>query len=286
MPRLIINADDFGLTPGINQSVLELSRAKSLTSATLMATATHFPAAAGESLLPTAAGLGVGCHVVLVDGEASLPASETPALAPGGRFHPTLGAFLSKLLRGAISEAEIEIEAVSQIRRLQAAGVRVTHVDTHKHTHMFARVLRPLLRAARACGIRAIRNPFEPDWSVAATHGAPVLRRLQVAILRTQREGFLRAVKQAGLATTDGSLGVLATGTLNTATIESILRAMPEGTWELVTHPAFYDKELDTVATRLRESRPVEHASLLEAIPGIAAERPDLQLMHFGQLGR
>ncbi|GGH09726.1 ChbG/HpnK family deacetylase [Silvibacterium dinghuense] len=284
MPRLIINADDFGLTPGINQSVLELSAARALTSATLMATAPHFAPAAAESSPQRGHLLGVGCHVVLVDGESALPAGETPALAPNGQFRPTLGAFLSQLLRGAISEAEIELEAVSQIRHLQAAGVPVTHVDTHKHTHMFIRVLRPLLRAARACGIRAIRNPFEPEWSIAATHDAPALRKLQVALLRTRRRRFLQMVADAGLATTDGSLGVLATGTLNTATLESILHAMPEGTWELVTHPAYYDMALDTVATRLRASRPIEHAALLEAVPRITAGMPSLELLHFGQI--
>jgi len=284
--RLIINADDFGLTPGINQSVLELSSARALTSATLMATSSHFAAAVAGSLVETPHRLGVGCHVVLVDGEPSLPSDQLLGLAPDGRFYPTLGGFLSHLLRGAISEAEIEIEAVSQIRTLQAAGVTVTHVDTHKHTHMFAGVLRPLLRAARACGIPAIRNPYEPEWSVAATQGAPALRRLQVALLRRGRKRFLRMVKEAGLATTGGSLGVLATGTLNAPTIESILRAMPEGTWELVTHPAYYDQELDAVATRLRSSRPIEHTSLLEVIPRIAADRPGMELVHFGALRR
>lgn len=237
-------------------------------------------------MLPSTHSLGVGCHVVLVDGDPSLPASELQGLAPDGRFYPSLSGFLSSLLRGAIAEAEIEIEAVSQIRRLQAAGVRVTHIDTHKHTHMFAKVLRPLLRAARACGIKAIRNPYEPDWSVSATQGAPALRKLQVALLRTRQARFHRMVAAAGLATTEGALGVLATGTLDAATVESILRVMPEGTWELVTHPAYYEPELDRVATRLRASRPIEHAALLEAIPRIRNARPDLELMHFGQLHR
>lgn len=289
MPRLILNADDFGLTRGVNQSIVELNHAGALTSATLMATASHFSAAAAEAIdgsgrdpLP----LGVGCHVVLVDGTPALPPAEIPALASAsGSFLPTLGAFLYDLLRGSIPEAEIELEAVAQIRRLQAAGVKVTHLDTHKHTHMFPRVLKPLLHAARICGVKAIRNPFEPAWSIAATPGAPLARRMQVRILSMQRTGFLCRVSEAGLATTDGALGVLATGTLDHETLDRLLAGMPDGTWELVCHPAYYDRELDSVQTRLRESRATEHAALLRTIPSFAESHPNVKLLHFGHLG-
>ncbi len=288
MPRLILNADDFGLTPGVNQSIMELNRAGALTSATLMATSGCFSAAAAASSVPTRPDhppLGVGCHVILVDGTPALPQREIPALAlPSGRFRPSLNAFLYDLLRGSIPEAEIELEAIAQIRLLQAAGVRVTHLDTHKHTHMFPRVLRPLLHAAKVCGIFAIRNPFEPSWSVAATPAAPLARRLQVKLLNTQRKQFLRLVREARLATTDGALGVLATGTLDGTTIDRLLERMPEGTWEMVCHPAYYDQALDAVQTRLRESRATEHAALLATVPAFARLHPELQLIHFGQL--
>lgn len=288
MTRLIVNADDFGLTQGVNQSILELHRAGVLTSATLMATARHFPAAAAEATsghpahLPP---LGTGCHVVLVDGAASLPHSELSSLTDSSqRFRPTLGSFVYDLLRGRIPEEEIELEAVSQIRRLQAAGVKVTHLDTHKHTHMFGRVLRPVLRAARLCGVPCIRNPFEPEWSIVATSNAPLMRKLQVRLLRTQRRRFAQFVRETGLITTDGAVGVLATGTLDRTALERLLSRLPSGTWELVCHPAFYDDELETVGTRLRESRATEHAALMATVPDFLKARPDVQLIHFGQL--
>ena len=283
MTRLIINADDFGLTSGVNQSILELNRAGALTSATLMATAgDSSAAAAGASGCP---GLGVGCHVVLVDGAPALLRDKIPALAPGPvGFRPSLGSFVRDLVRGSIPEAEIEQEAVAQIRSIQAAGVRVTHLDTHKHTHMFPRVLRPLLRAALQCGVRAIRNPFEPDWALSATLDAPAMRRMQVRLLRTQKREFLRLVEKAGIVTTDGAIGVLATGTLNAETLESLLAAMHEGTWELVCHPGYFDEDLSNVRTRLRESRAVEHAVLLEVVPKFLSEHPEVRTVNFGQL--
>ena len=120
----------------------------------------------------------------------------------------------------------------------------------------------------------AIRNPFEPDWALRATpgmnSGAARLRRLAVVALGSQRRAFLRLVHQSKLATTDGTLGVLATGTLDvTNTLRSLLAAMPDGAWELVCHPGYPDQHLDAVRTRLRASRIAEHAALLDLIPGI-----------------
>jgi predicted glycoside hydrolase/deacetylase ChbG (UPF0249 family) len=281
--RLIINADDFGLTSGVNQSVIELHHRGALTSATLMANASHTSAAVMCAAQSPA--LGIGCHIVLVDGSPTLPPANLPTLASAnGAFRPSLSSFALDLLRGSIPEAEIETEAIAQIRRLQSAGVHVTHLDTHKHTHMFPRVLRPLLRAALLCGVPAIRNPFEPDWALAATRHAPLQRRLQVLLLRTRRSEFLKLTQEAGIATTDGAIGVLATGTLDAASIRTLLGAMPSGTWELVCHPGYIDADLDSMHTRLRQSRAIEHAALAETVPYFLKAHPMVASINFGNL--
>ena len=237
MRRLIVNADDFGLTCGVNRAVVDLHRAGALTSATLMAVSPRFDeAVALAAEEPT---LGVGCHIVLVDGSpvadpASIPsllASPRPTDA-AAKFRLTLGEFVRDLALGRIQSADIEREATAQIKKLQQAGIAVTHIDTHKHTHIFPTVLDAVLRAAAACGIRAIRSPFEPAWSLRATRGASATRRLQVQALGTFRGNFLRRVHERRFATTDGCLGVLATGILNQTTLQSILRSMSEGTWQ------------------------------------------------------
>jgi len=276
---LIVNADDFGLTPGVNRSVAELHRAGALSSATLMATGAFFDDAL--ALARANPQLEIGCHILLVDGTPALAPRDIPSLCPNGHsFRPTLTHFLRDLLSFRIRDSEIIAEACAQIRRLQRAGLHVSHIDTHKHTHLFSGVLRPLLNAARACGVAAIRNPFEPAWSLRATKGTSRLRRLSVIALKSRHRAFQRAVRASSLATTSGTIGVLSTGTRNVAeTLRSLLAALPQAppeplaaahdpTWELVCHPGYLDVHLDKVHTRLRSSRAREHAALLQLLPG------------------
>ena len=279
--RLIINADDFGLTEGVNRAVLELNAAEVVPSATLMATGRAFREAVHSAFVQTS--LGVGCHVVLVDGRPELHPAELPTLAPEGRLRSNLTTFMVDLFGGRIASREIEREAVAQIQQLQSSGITVTHLDTHKHTHMFPRVLGPLIRAARACNVPAIRNPFEPDWSLRLTEKAPPTRRLQVRTLRLFREQFLRAVRAARLRTTDGTLGVLATGTFDAAYVLRLLRNMPPGTWELVCHPGYVDGALRRAGTRLVNTRDTERLALLQALEMPPAGVPRIDLMHYGE---
>ena len=277
--RLIVNADDFGLTPGVNRAILELHRAGLLTSTTLMARA-----GASEQAMEmawAAPPLAVGCHVVLVDGKPVLAAEKIPSLIDEstGCFLPRMGAFLRRLFSGRIRAAEIEAETAAQIGRLQARGLRLTHIDTHKHTHMFPGVLRPILHAARSCGVTRIRNPFEPEWALRATSGAGIVRAAEVSILRCLGPVWRRILVQQGFATTDGTIAVAGTGVLDAPMLRRLVQHMPDGTWELVTHPGYNDADLARVRTRLRASRDVERAAL-----AALKEFPALELISFAAL--
>lgn len=276
-----MNADDFGLTSGVNRAIVELHRDGLLTSATLMAKAAATDEAIELALAnPT---LRVGCHVVLVDGEPVSPPQAIPHLAnpQRGAFESSLVSFLRKTYTqpGRMISGEIEAEATAQIKSLQARGLHISHVDTHKHTHMFPAVLRPLLRAARSCGIHCVRNPFEPEWAVRATPRASFIRNAEIFVLRRFGPFFRRLIAEEGFATTDGTIAVAGTGVVNSDTVRSLLTKLPPGTWELVTHPGYNDSDLDRVRTRLRASRDIERIAL-QAIK----EFPDLQLVSFAQL--
>jgi len=279
IPRLIVNADDFGQTRGINRAVIELHKAGLLTSATLMARAAATDQAIEFARVTPS--LGVGCHVVLTDGEPVLPPDQIPSLInPSTKlFIPSLTVFLGRLLTGRISAEEIELETTAQIRYLQSRGIQVTHVDSHKHTHMFPGVLRPLLRGARACGIHSVRNPFEPSWAIRATATSNFVRAAQVSILRSLQSSWRRILAEEGFATTGGSLGVSGTGTLESMTLHRILDQIRAGTWELVTHPGYNDADLARIPTSLRASRDLER----EALP-VLREFHELNLISWSEL--
>jgi hopanoid biosynthesis associated protein HpnK len=277
--RLIVNADDFGLTPGINRAIAELHLAGAVTSATLMACASATPDAI--EIARSTATLGVGCHIVLVDGAPVLPPDRIPSLVDfrTGQFRTSLSSFLSRLFTGNIDCSEVEAEAAAQIALLQGSGLELTHIDTHKHTHMFPPVLRAVLRAARAAGINKIRNPFEPAWASRATARAPLIRVAEFTLLRRLRPACMRLVAEAGFATPDGTIAMAATGTLDPATLTSLIGRMESGTWELVTHPGYNDADLIRVRTRLRESREKEREAL-----AALSRLPSLRLVSFRDL--
>src|SRR6202012_5397517 len=133
-----------------------------------------------------------------------------------------------------------------------------------------------VIHAAKACGIFKIRNPFEPAWSINATPNAPFIRRAQVQLLRLFASHFHRFVSESGFITTAGALGVLATGTLDVATIRSFEAAIPregEATYELVTHPGYNDSDLARANTKLLASRETERAAL-----AVLNKTPQLEL--------
>ncbi|MGZ4731208.1 MAG: ChbG/HpnK family deacetylase [Terriglobales bacterium] len=266
MRRLIINADDFGLTAGVNRAIVEAHQHGVVSSATLMANSQAFEEAV--AMARSTPRLGVGCHVVLVDGAPLLHQTQVGSLLDPGnndhradtpRFREGISKFGALALLGRLAADEIEAEATAQIRKLQASGIAVTHLDSHKHTHLFPRVLRPLLRAAKSCGIRAIRNPFERIQGSQLAASPSLWRRwTEVGVLRSLARQFREAVQQAGISTPDGTLAIVATGALNERLLRLMVENLPEGTWELVCHPGYNDADLQGIRTRLRASREQE----------------------------
>lgn len=252
-----------------------------MTSASLMARA----GASNEAieLALTLPSLGVGCHIVLVDGQSVLSPREIPTLANAktGLLHGRLTPFLARLFTGCIRPVEIEAETSAQIELLHARGVRLTHIDTHKHLHIFPQVLRPVLRAARANGIRAVRNPFEPVWAVRATAGASLARCAEVNVLRKLEATCRQIIAEEGFATADGTIAMAGTGILDAAMVRSLLEQLPEGTWELVTHPGYNDGDLERVRTRLRGSREIEREAIGHLKDG---QLNDIALLSFAEL--
>ena len=282
MRRLIINADDFGLTSGVNRGILQSHQQGVVTSTTLMACGAKF--AEAVTLTKQAPKLSVGCHVVLVDGTATLQPAEVASLVASGTspsFRVSLMTFACLAAAGRLEQSQIQAEVTAQIKKLQASGIQVTHLDSHKHTHMFPTVLKGVLHAARNSGIPAMRNPFEPLVFASLRHWK---RQFQLKLLQSFRARFHEMLAHAEVATPDGCVGIAATGGLSLETFRRLLENLPEGTWEFVSHPGYNDADLSKVKTRLRHSRDKELAILTSPEVKQLIEREAIELISYRQL--
>lgn len=272
MRKLIVNADDFGLTAGVNRAIVETHNNGVVSSTTLMANGPAFEDAVKAAA--SAPNLSVGCHVVLVDGTPVSPPDAVDTLlairsAEPGKFYASLSAFAARAMLGGFDRDQLVEEVAAQIRKIQSAGIQVTHLDTHKHAHIFPEILGALLRAARICGVRAIRNPIVPVKALPAKlfkGNRDLWKRYgQVRMLHTFAGQFRQRTKRAGLLTPDGVVGVIETGSIDISLLRATLASLPEGTWELVCHPGYNDADLRAARSRLLDSREEERRLLASA---------------------
>src|SRR5712692_2044134 len=255
-----------------------------------MATASAF--AEAVKLAQSAPRLGIGCHLVLVDDSPVLSAAQIPSLIDGrnehkdgARFREGLGSFALLAIFGRLVPEQTAAEATAQIRKLQSSGIAVSHLDSHKYTNIFPQVLRPLLRAAKACGVRALRNPLAPIRDMLLGERSSSWNRwIKVRALQSLAGKFRQAVQEAGMITTDGTFGIVATGALDERLFRFMVENLPEGTWEFVCHPGYNDAELQSVRTRLRESRVRELRLLTSTATRDLLASSGIQLISYGDL--
>lgn len=229
MKRLIVNADDFGFTRDVNAGIVHAHREGILTATTLMANGKAFEDAV--RLARDTPSLDVGCHLVLVQGYSLLTRRPLPAKP-------------SDLLI-ALTKREIDVEAElrAQIRKIVVSGLRPTHLDSHKHTHIVPGVFRAVVKLAHEFGIPYVRLPL--DATIPCSGAA-------CRLLRRYYERFTRNYK---VRMTDYFVGFRLTGHLTEQTFAPALASLAEGTTEFMCHPGFLGSELQGAATRLKKSR-------------------------------
>jgi chitin disaccharide deacetylase len=287
MKRLILNADDFGLTRGVNEGILRAHRDGVLTSTTLMATGAAFDDAVERAKENPR--LGVGCHLVLVGGRALAPREEIPSLADAeGRLPDSLAAFAARVSSGMVRVAEMEREMRAQIEKIRAAGIEPSHLDTHKHTHAHPRVMEALGRVAQECGIARVRKPVEDlqdSWETSRGDGGGISKQLMAAAaVRAIAPRFAGIARKYALRWPDHFLGLAMTGHLGAEALRRVIEMLGEGETEIMLHPGINDAELKTTGTRLLRERETELAGLLD--PGVrsAIEERGVRLISFREL--
>ncbi len=268
--RLIVNADDFGFTPDVNRGIVAAHRDGILTASTLMANGEAFDDAvwlARET--PT---LDVGCHLVLISGRSLLPPyTPLPKSAP-------------ELLRVlAMRQINVYEELAAQVRKVLAAGVEATHLDTHKHTHLAPPVLDAVARIAEEFGIRWVRRPF--DIPITSARAGGVLKRITSGSLQVLRGRFHRVLARHGCRTTDHFAGFQLTGHFRARELAQLIRALPDGVTEFMCHPGYRGEDLLRARTRLKESREREMEALISPEVRKALAEASVALVNYRELG-
>jgi predicted glycoside hydrolase/deacetylase ChbG (UPF0249 family) len=271
LKRLVVNADDFGFTPDVNEGIVEAHRGGILTATTLMANGEAFEDAV--RLAAAVPSLDIGCHLTLIGGRSLLaPHKPLPASVPD-----LLGAMIS----GRIA---IYDELAAQVRKIQTAGIVPTHLDTHKHTHLAPPVLDAVARLSQEFGIPWVRRPF--DLPITAASGeAPFLKRATSGLLDILRGRFHRVLSRRECRTTDHFAGFQLTGRFRIAELVQLIRALPDGSTELMCHPGRCGPSLRNASTRLKESREEELLALISPEARQALAESQVQLVNYRDLG-
>ncbi len=229
MKQLIINADDFGFTRDVNAGIVHAHREGVLTSTTLMANGDAFEDAVRLAYETPA--LDIGCHLVLVQGTSLLT----------GRPLPESPLQLLRIL--AAGQLDVYNELRAQIEKVRDAGIQLTHLDSHKHTHIVPAVFRTLIRLAQEFDIPYVRLPLDHTT------------RLAGAVCQFADGYYRRFARGSNVQMTDHFLGFRLTGALSETTFAGSLRKLQDGTTEFMCHPGFLHADLKAARTRLKESR-------------------------------
>lgn len=236
MKKLIITADDFGLDRAVNDAVEAGHSRGVLTAASLMVTgAAAEDAVARAKRLPR---LGVGLHLVLVDGTPALPPGQIPDLVDGsGKFPKNAVATGIRIFCSGAARRQATAEIRAQLEAFRSTGLPLDHVNAHHHFHLHPVVQRVLIELAPEFGIKAVRVPFEPRQAAAQADG----RRAWFAagILEAQFALLLRRrLDAAGIAHNDHIFGLADSGAMTSERVRRYLEVLPEGVSEIYLHPA------------------------------------------------
>jgi hopanoid biosynthesis associated protein HpnK len=287
MKHLILNADDFGMTRGVNDGIIRAHRDGVLTSTTLMANGPEFDDAVARA--KSNPKLGVGCHLVLVGGPAIAPREKISSLADAnGNLPQSLAGLVGRISSGLIRMKAIERELRAQIEKIRSAGIEPTHLDTHKHTHAHPKVMEAVGRVAKELGIMRIRKPMESlrdSWQ-STRHENPghAKELMAAAAARAVTPWFQTIARKYGLLSPDHFLGLAMTGGLGPAALRRMIDTLSDGSTEIMLHPGICDASLAKSGSRLQDQREAELQALLD--PGVRsalAER-DIRLITYREL--
>ncbi len=233
MKHLIINADDFGRHELINKAV-ELGIIEGcLRSATLMPGGQAFDSAVAISKRHK--DLGIGIHFTLVNGNPILPPEAIPSLVTkDGFFYDNFTIFIKRFISGKINFEEVRAELAAQLQKLEQAGLKLTHADSHQHLHTLPGIIDIVLEISKSAGIKAVRIPRTPLLCGRLCGIGQLIGRIGLGTLSQ-----IAAVKAKNkkISTTEHFSGIVAGEAVGEPYLVSILCNLKPGTTEIMMHP-------------------------------------------------
>jgi chitin disaccharide deacetylase len=277
MSHLIINADDFGFSDGVNGAIIKAHEEGILTSTSLMVSGDA--AQKAIALAKNHPHLAVGLHLVLVCGKSVLPPSQIPHLVDSqGNFsnNPTQ-AGLSYQFNQA-TRAELRLEIYAQLEKFRDSGLNLSHVDGHLHLHVHPVILEILTELAPEFQIKFIRLPSEELTKNLKIDKRNLLTKIIWSIvfgqLRRYGEGLL---KSHNIKFADKVYGLLQTGNMSEKYLLDLIPQIEAKLVEIYSHPAL-------VNTDINNSGEVELAALLSPQVRELLTRKKFELSNYNQL--
>lgn len=234
---MIVTADDFGLSPHVNEAIERGHRDGILTAASLMVSAPGTEdAIARARRMPS---LGVGLHVVVVNGRPVLPPARVGDLVGAdGAFGSDLIAAGCRFFFNLRARAQLETEIRAQFEAFARTGLRLDHVNAQNHMHVHPTVFSTILRVGREFGMTAVRIPYEPFWPSWKSAHRDLRVRLGNAVLLAPWLALMRLrLRRAGVARNDVVFGLSDTGRMSSERVRALLAQLPEGITEMYFHP-------------------------------------------------
>ncbi|MBX9882226.1 MAG: hopanoid biosynthesis-associated protein HpnK [Sphingomonas sp.] len=238
MKRIIVTSDDFGAAFEVNEAVERAHVDGVLSCASLMVTG---PAAedavARARRLPR---LGVGLHLVLVEGVPALPPEQLPDLVDtSGRFRTDMARAGATMFFKPAARAQLAAEITAQFAAFARTGLPLDHVNAHKHFHLHPTIAGLVIAIGRRFGMKAVRAPVEPFAPLAAVE--PVKLGAEARIAGLWAKLLRRRLRRAGLSVPDQVFGLAWSGAVTADRLAGLLPHVPDGVTEIYAHPATDD---------------------------------------------
>ncbi len=244
MKKVIINADDFGLTRGVNEGIIKAHQEGILTSTTLMANMPGF-----DQAVELAGGnpeLGVGVHLNILRGQPVAPVQKVGSLlSKEYRFIPSVSRLLRRIALGRISFDEVERECRAQVEKVKDAGIEPSHIDSEKHIHMIRPLFRIVLKLAREYKIDRVR--FIEERCISLRFG----QMFKSFFISLSSASMKKRMAREGIRSPDRFYGVCDSGQVTAAKLMKALQTAKEGVTEIMVHPGFITQEMIELETRI-----------------------------------